>query len=72
MHKLYIKELEATMNYTVKSNGYTSVYARKQPALEDAQRRAIQTPGKSYTVYRDKKAFVTYWFDGKLQYQKEA
>jgi hypothetical protein len=58
--------------FTVKSNGYTSVYARKQPALEDAQRRAIQTPGKSYTVYRDKKAFVTYWFDGKLQYQKEA
>jgi hypothetical protein len=50
----------------------TGKHRTKQPALEDAQRRAIQTPGKSYTVYRDKKAFVTYWFDGKLQYQKEA
>jgi hypothetical protein len=52
----------------------------KQGALEDAQTRAINNPGESFTVYRaqtypetggmDLIPVITYWFDEKLQYEK--
>ena len=58
--------------YKVKSQGYTGTHSRKQSALEDAQHRAIRTPYVSYTVCRNNKPIVKYWYDGKLQYQKEA
>lgn len=43
----------------------------KQAELEHAQAQAIANPGQSFTVTY-KGGRVTYWFDGKLQYQKEA
>jgi hypothetical protein len=64
----------------------TGKYRSKQLALENAQKRAIKNPNKTFTVYRAKHytnsepkfagmcdliPLITYWFDKKLQYQKE-
>lgn len=63
----------------------TGKHRKKQSALEDAQTRAINSQGESFVVYRvmhytdsdtglagmcDLIPVITYWFDGKLQYQE--
>ena len=57
----------------------TGKYRTKQRAFEDAQSRAISEPGETFRVYRarhydglcDLIPIISYWFDGKLQYQFE-
>ena len=63
----------------------TGKHRRKQSALEDAQRRAIASPGETVTAYRavhytdsdegyegmlDLIPIASYWFDTKLQYEE--
>ena len=58
----------------------TGKHKTKQQAFEDAQNRAIAEPYETFTVYRaihhdgmrDLKPIITYWFDKKLQYDKES